>query len=369
LKQWVQKLIDQLDYGFESNDARTKPKASRITEDRATLLYVIDLYSKHLIEVDDYPVRKVRESFDAFAKDLLVTDKEITEDALFRFRQFFSAYKTAEYAFLRKTFEDFKGIVWNFVEQMSEEAGAEAASDKELNIKLRELKDAVEADSIPILRAKSREFIEKYSSHQTKKEERRTKRVRGIKKNLDLVRKQLTDADRAMRTDHLTGAWNRRSFDERVRQHIELFKLQQTPISLLLMDIDFFKKINDTYGHDIGDFILKECVKLLQSQFPSEGDFVARIGGEEFAILLPNHAIEHALKRTDELMARIRKEVFVEQDRELRFTVSVGIAQLVENESSTQWYKRADQALYESKQSGRNRSTVAPPHLGLSQVA
>lgn len=365
MKQWVQKLIEQLDYDF-GGENKTKSKTKvKINEERATLLYVIDTYSKHLVDVEGYPVRKVREQLDGFTKEIVNADKEHLEDALFRFRQYFMSYKTAEYAFLRKTFEDFKGIVWNFVEQMSEEAAQEKAADKELGNSLRDLKDAVEADSIPLLRQKSRQFIEVYVNHQTKKEERRAKRVRGIKKNLEVVKQQLEEADRSQRLDHLTQAFNRKSFDEQMKEHLQLFNISGTPVSMILMDIDFFKKINDNYGHDIGDFVLKECVKLLQNVFSRDGDFVARIGGEEFAVILPNHKVEHALKRADEAMARIRKEVFVERNMELRFTVSMGIAELLEGETPDRWVKRADEALYNSKHTGRNRYTLAAPHAGM----
>lgn len=378
MKQWVQKLIDQLDYGFVSGghggghrkdskghavskaeqEARVKAR-STMSDERATLLYVVDTYSKHLVEIENYPVRKVRDELDQFAKEMVDADKESLEDVLFRFRQYFMSYKTAEYAFLRKTFEDFKGIVWNFVEQLSDEVQEEQQSDQSLGASLKDLKDAVEADSIPLLRAKSREFIDTYMSHQAKKEERRVKRVKTIKKNLDLVKRQLVEADRAVRQDHLTGAFNRKSFDEHMKQQHQLFQLSQTPVSILSLDIDFFKKINDTHGHDIGDFILRECVKLLQDVFKNENDFVARVGGEEFVIVLGNHTIEHAVKRAEQVMARIRKEVFVESNTELRFTVSMGLAQLLEGESVSQLMKRADQALYDSKHNGRNRFTLA----------
>lgn len=370
MKQWVQKLIEQLDYEWGGTSEKDKAKSKvKISDDRATVLYIIDLYNKHLIEIENYPVRKVRESLDSFAKELVASGKANGDDALFRFRQYFSSYRVAEYAYLRKTFDDFKGIIWNFVEHLSEEFQTEQASDNEIFTNLKELKDAVEADSIPMLRAKSREFIDFYVRHHSKKEERRTKRMKGIKKNLDLVKKQLVETDRAMRMDHLTQAYNRRSFDERLKQQLQLFQLSKTPCSLIIMDIDFFKKINDTYGHDIGDFILKECVRMLHEVFARESDFVARIGGEEFAVILPDHKIEHAVKRAEDAMAKIRKEVFVQDGNELRFTVSMGIAELCEGESADQWLKRSDKALYESKTSGRNKYTLAPPPNGLVKVA
>ncbi|MES2855533.1 MAG: GGDEF domain-containing protein [Bdellovibrionota bacterium] len=368
MKQWVQKLIEQLDYDWGGSGDKKKSKI-KISEDRATLLYVIDTYSKHLIDVEGHPVRKVRETLDGFAKELVSNDKEDAEDVLFHFRQYFMSYKTAEYAFLRKTFEDFKGIVWDFVGQLSEDAATEKASDHELGASLRDLKDAVEADSIPLLREKSRQFIDLYVSQQARREERRTKRVRAVKKNLDVVKKQLVEADRSMRLDHLTGAFNRKSFDEQLKEQHNLFTLSETPCSMIMLDIDYFKRINDNYGHDTGDFILKECVKLVQDVFHRDGDFVARIGGEEFAIVLPNHTMDDTVKLADQLMARIRKDVFIEKNMELRFTVSMGLSQLLDGETTDQWLKRADEALYASKNGGRNRYTIAKPPSNLSQVA
>lgn len=358
MKQWVQKFIEQLDYGFAGQSTRAKTEVE-VSADRATLLYVIDIFNKHLIELDAHPVRKVREILDEFAKELVNADQTTADKVLFRFRHFFSAYRVDEYAYVKKAFEDFKGIIWDFVDQLAEDVNLEQAEDTEVAQSLKHLREAVEAESIDILRSKSREFIDCYVEKQTKKNQRRDRRMKGIKKNLDFVKKQLNDANNSARRDQLTQAYNRRSFDETLKQQASLFALDKHPVSMIVLDIDFFKKINDTYGHDIGDFVLKECVRLLKELFPRENDFVARIGGEEFAIVLPDYAIEHAVKKAEDALARIRKEVFVTQNMELRFTVSMGIAQLLEGETVDQWLKRADTALYASKHGGRNRSTVA----------
>jgi diguanylate cyclase len=366
LKQWVKKLIDQLDYDWGGTNDKDKSRP-KISEERATLLYLIDVYNKHLIDIDSHPIRRVRDSLDGYSKELVNAEK--IDDTLFRFRQYFSSYRVAEYTYIRKTFEDFKGIIWNFVEQLSEEAVLEQLEDKEMHSSLQQLKEAVEADSIDTLRLKSREFINRYVDNQSRREERRNKRMKTVKKNLSTVKKQLMEADRSMRVDHLTQAYNRRSFDEQLKQQSQLFQISKVPVSMIIMDIDFFKKINDTYGHDIGDFVLKECVRTLQEIFTRDNDFVARIGGEEFAVILPEHAIEHAIKRAEDVLAKVRKEVFIHGEMELRFTVSMGIAQLAEGESTDQWLKRADMALYESKQSGRNRYTVSKPGPALNRVA
>lgn len=360
MKQWVQKLVEQLQYdsvssGRESDD---------ISEDRATLLFLIDVYNKHLFEIDAQPVRRVREYLDEFARELMNPDKTHSEKTLFRFRQFFSGYRVNEYTYIQKSFDDFRGILWDLIDQLGEDFRSEQVEDKEIGISLHSLKEAVEANSINDVKFKAREFIDTYVEHQSRRERRRSKRIKGIKKNLDVVKQQLNEANRSMRVDHLTEAYNRKSFDEKVKQEWQLHEIGKTPVTILTLDIDHFKKINDTYGHDVGDFILKECVGTLKSLFHRSTDFVARVGGEEFSVVLPDYALEHAVIKAEEALNRIRKEVYITGEHKLSFTVSMGIAQLLDGESVESWTKRADQALYSSKQNGRNRFTVAP-HTGV----
>jgi diguanylate cyclase len=167
----------------------------------------------------------------------------------------------------------------------------------------------------------------------------------------------------------LTGAFNRKSFDENLGEQVTMYGVAKCDVTLCILDIDFFKKVNDNYGHDVGDFVLKECVRLLQSSYGQETDFVARIGGEEFAIVLQEHTYKDAVARAEDVFAKIRKEVFVHDGKELRFTVSMGIAQLQDKENVDQWIKRADTALYDSKHTGRNKWTVAHHGSVVSRVA
>ncbi|RYZ70163.1 MAG: GGDEF domain-containing protein [Proteobacteria bacterium] len=107
----------------------------------------------------------------------------------------------------------------------------------------------------------------------------------------------------------------------------------------------------------------------MKEVFQRPDDFIARVGGEEFAIILPNFTAEHAIVRAEETLEKIRKEVFVHDKLEIKFTVSLGIAQLLQSETVEQWIKRADTALYQSKQTGRNKYTLAPQHSHLKKVS
>lgn len=365
MKKWVEKLIEQFDFDLSGSGAETNAKhAAEIGEERATLLFIIDTINKHLIEFEGHPVRKVRETLDEFAKELLhLKDRSGLERVLFRFRQFFSAYRVDETAYVHKTFEDFRTIIWDFVDQLSEDIGEEQKEDAEIRQSLDQLKEAVESNSIEVLKNQSRKFIDRYVEKQFKKDKRRNTRMKSIRKNLNLVKKQLGEAHTTARIDHLTKAFNRKTFDEAVAQNVKLMRAAEQPLSLLLVDIDYFKKINDTYGHPIGDFVLKELVTTLKSMFTRDADVLARIGGEEFAILLPDYDGEAAMKKAEEVLARVREQVYVHDQHQIRFTVSLGCAQLVDSESAEAWLKRADLALYNSKNTGRNKATLAPVPL------
>lgn len=358
VKNWVQKLASQFNLEDTSKPASSNASADHLSEELATILFIIDNLNKYLLEIDQQPVRKIRETLDDYARELL-NPKSQMDRVLFRFRQFFGSYRIAEYTYLVKTFDDLRGIIWELVDQLSEDVRDVTTEDQEILHSLQELRDAVESNSIEGVKAQSRKFIDSYVEHQTKKDGRRAAKIGSLKKNLNSVKKQLFEANASMRKDHLTGAFNRKSFDEQVQAFTKMNQLSPEPICLLMLDIDHFKKINDTFGHAIGDFVLKECVKILQDLCARPIDFVARVGGEEFAILLPGFNLESGSKKAEQILQRTRADVFIHEGHELRFTVSIGIAELHPKENRDHWIKRADSALYASKHSGRNKWTLS----------
>ena len=152
--------------------------------------------------------------------------------------------------------------------------------------------------------------------------------------------------------DALTNLNNRRQFEIRLKQEIATTKRQKTPLCAMMIDIDFFKKVNDTYGHASGDEVLRTAASVIKAQL-RESDIPARYGGEEFAVLLPYTHIEEAVIVGE----RLRKAV--EETPIFIVTISMGLAEFGQEENGEELFKRADSALYEAKESGRNRVCIS----------
>ncbi|MFN3480244.1 MAG: diguanylate cyclase [Thermodesulfovibrionales bacterium] len=156
-------------------------------------------------------------------------------------------------------------------------------------------------------------------------------------------------------TDGLTGLYNHRHFQERVSSEFSRLSRLSTSLSLLLIDIDHFKKINDTYGHPAGDEVLRGVAGVIRDTIRSI-DIPARYGGEEFAVLLPDTNIDGAIRMAERLRSSILNRRFSFNEKEIAVTVSTGIATSpYDAKTKEELIERADEALYRAKQSGRNR--------------
>jgi diguanylate cyclase (GGDEF)-like protein len=173
--------------------------------------------------------------------------------------------------------------------------------------------------------------------------------------------RELRDANQRLAslsvTDPLTGLANRRALDDYLAHEWQRAAREQSPISVLLLDVDYFKRLNDTWGHQIGDQCLRELASIMKSHFKRPADLVARYGGEEFAVVLPNtdvHALDHANRFREALAAH---RIDIGGGEHLKMTISGGLATVVPGaaQSARDLIKLADHALYEAKGAGRNR--------------
>ncbi|NJI11226.1 diguanylate cyclase [Aeromonas veronii] len=171
----------------------------------------------------------------------------------------------------------------------------------------------------------------------------------------------LRQLDQLAKQDPLTGVANRRHFNIELERALAHSQESGAPLSLILIDVDYFKRFNDHYGHQVGDMCLKEVAQALNRAVRTPSDLVARYGGEEFVLLLPNtdrQAAASVAQRLQDGLASLQLE-HLASDVAPWVTVSQGIASNVSGEGASQLLERADQALYRAKESGRNQFCVA----------
>jgi diguanylate cyclase (GGDEF)-like protein len=176
----------------------------------------------------------------------------------------------------------------------------------------------------------------------------------------DRLKKQATEIETHISrslTDPLTGLPNRREFNERLEERMSAWRRRQEAFSLLILDVDHFKKLNDERGHLAGDQMLSAIARALRSAVRRE-DFVARYGGEEFAILLPNTTLEQAKSVAEKVRESVSRTVVEHNGQKLSTTVSGGLAAIAADDSADILIERADTAMYAAKASGRNRTCV-----------
>lgn len=156
-------------------------------------------------------------------------------------------------------------------------------------------------------------------------------------------------------TDPLTGLYNRRHFEDNLEREFLRAKRYGNDLSFAIIDVDYFKKVNDNFGHSFGDYVLKEIAYLLNQTF-RKTDLVFRYGGEEFAVIITETSKEKAIIPLERLRQNIANYPFDFENRKINITVSIGVADVSEEvEDAQKLFEDADKALYVAKNNGRNR--------------
>lgn len=181
-----------------------------------------------------------------------------------------------------------------------------------------------------------------------------SQQVTELTQHLESVRKEAT-------TDGLTEISNRKAFDARLQECVREAAEKKEPLVLMMLDIDHFKKFNDTYGHPTGDQVLKLVARTLVGNIKGQ-DMAARYGGEEFGVILPGTTLESGMIVAEKLRASIETREIVNRSTGKNLgtiTISIGVAQIKPDEQALTFIERADAALYEAKNKGRNRAVAA----------
>ncbi|EOU1990830.1 GGDEF domain-containing protein [Clostridium perfringens] len=170
---------------------------------------------------------------------------------------------------------------------------------------------------------------------------------------LDLTMKKMGEN---LIKDYLTGVYNKRYIDQRFSKEAHRNLKESIPTTVIMTDIDYFKKVNDTYGHLVGDKILRDFAKVLNNNIRENSDWIGRYGGEEFIIVLNNTNLKNGVKVAEKLRKIIEKMSFDYGDLSLKITSSFGVCEISEKQDPFDTIKNADEKLYMAKMTGRNKT-------------
>lgn len=187
--------------------------------------------------------------------------------------------------------------------------------------------------------------------------EQLTNRLRQLEMEADELRTKLNIEHNMAMRDHLTGLPNRQAYEERIAQELARRRRFKQDLSMLLWDIDHFKSINDRFGHQAGDMALVTIAQTLATSI-RETDFVARLGGEEFVMVLPGANKKSAFRVAEGIRGKVEECGFNSRGMPVKITISCGIGEFAENDTPVHVLERADQALYQAKNEGRNRCVL-----------
>jgi diguanylate cyclase len=252
---------------------------------------------------------------------------------------------------------DMRQMLATFINRLSDMARSTGTFHEKLEENARQIEQAKTlADIAPVLKEVVSATRAMANESKTSSEELQAMRDRADQTDAELVKlhQELDRVSLQARHDPLTGALNRKGLEEAVEREISSVRRKDTPLCMSLLDIDNFKKLNDSLGHATGDVALAHLATVARECMRPQ-DTLARYGGEEFVVLLPDTPLDKGIEAMTRLQRELTKKFFLAGTEKVLITFSAGVAQLAPDESGADAIKRADKAMYLAKRAGKNR--------------
>jgi diguanylate cyclase (GGDEF)-like protein len=318
---------------------------------------------EHAFDTHKHKGEAMRKQAELWARHLLIggTHPEhpnIKERDFVGVRNFVRQLRANESEFVRTALRDFRSLISTVFNNIERALLADGEADTQMKNQLTRLRGAVQTSSLEQLRREVNSVSTDLSTLLGTREKRRNQELATLGAELRQLNVRLEETRRTAETDPLTGVHNRRAFDAFLERVVEFDGVTGTPAALIMIDVDNFKLLNDTYGHPVGDEALRCIGAALSRTFLRKCDFVSRYGGEEFAVVIRDANANEA-KRLAERARTAMPVIKLADHDDVALTVSVGVATLDHLENKSSWLKRADDALLEAKRAGKNCSVVA----------
>jgi diguanylate cyclase len=334
--EWLRALLRRLD------DATDTPY------ERELLAGVLRVLGEYAFETHRRRAHEAREAFLHLSEQVDAGDYR----ELFPFLQ---EQRRDEQQFVQGQLNDLRDLTWNLLDALSKMVQQEAQDDAAMHQQVRQVN--LQVQNPETLDVQSlRQTLQTITELITQREQRHQQTLRQLESQVNHLMRELEQARRESTTDPLTGLYNRRAFEECLNHTVGLNRLFGYPATMLLIDIDHFKQVNDTYGHAVGDAVLKAVAEQIVRVCKRRSDFAARYGGEEFAVILRETTLREAQRMAHQLAERTRQHpVPLPNAEPIRVTVSIGVSELAVNESAEEWFQRTDALLYQAKHRGRDQ--------------
>lgn len=358
-------------------DIRVPPLGPEHTDaDKAldTVAAFLRTYGQYAFDTDEFEATELHAQCESWASKILVgstarandvsgDESGSTASGMKRdwagLRRFVQGNREIEGEYVTRSMGNLRQAIRTFAQCLGSAVSADQKADVGVEESLGDLISALSAKDTDRIRREAFTVVKQVRGAIKARREREKEQLQQLGERLQCLRSELTEAKTQAATDPLTQLSNRASFDAHLERLSDLGLLFGHPPCLLMIDIDHFKAVNDKFGHPGGDEVLKETAKSLVRAFLRKQDFVARYGGEEFAVLLVDTHASGAKMLAERAATALRERPIIHEDREIPVTISVGVASLVPGEGAASWLRRADAALYQAKEQGRDRVVLA----------
>lgn len=334
--EWLRRLLQRVD------------KQASTPHEHELLAGVLRILGEYAFETHRHSAHETREAF------LRLSEQAYGGEcgALFPFLQ---EQRQDEQQFVNGQMNDLRDLTWNLLDALAKIVQQEARDDAAFQQQVHQIRLQVNnPDSLDV--QSLRQTLQAMTEIIAHREQRHQATLRQLESQVNHLMRELDQARRESTTDPLTGLYNRRAFEDCLGHAIGLNRLFGYPATMLLIDIDHFKRVNDTHGHAVGDLVLKAVAAQIVRVCKRKSDLVARYGGEEFAVIMRNTTLREAQRLAQQLVEQVRQHPIPIPDGEpIRVTISVGLSELADGESAEEWFRRTDALLYQAKQGGRNR--------------
>jgi diguanylate cyclase len=361
------------DNATPARESSPSPSSGRASGEDAALDAVASLlktFGENAFDTDNVSALETRAECEGWAQRITVggtqsgNDDDGDQPKVFKrdfagVRRYFTAQRSHEREFVGRSLGNLREAVHAFARCLTTTVGEDRAADERVGTQLGKLIGAFQSNDSTAIRYEAEGIVAVVQEVMAKRSESQKRMLGELSQKISDLREELQEVREKAALDPLTQLFNRAALDAHLDRVADLAFLLSSSPCILMIDVDHFKRINDTYGHPVGDEVLRRVADMQVRNFLRREDFVARYGGEEFVVVIPDSSLHNAELRAERVRQSIEELELETSKGKIRCTVSIGLASLASGDTGKSWLSRADAALYEAKGSGRNCVRVA----------